>query len=99
MLISRAFNGYATPHLQSCQEDLTPFYPQFDRSSIDIVGEAKAAGVDPVKFTVEQLIATGPRIERAGLMSGSISPKDRRNNNADVARTLVSAAPRFVSAL
>ena len=34
-----------------------PFYPQFDRSSIEVVTEAKAAGVDPVKFTVDQLKA------------------------------------------
>ncbi|MFE1592933.1 nitrate reductase subunit alpha [Nocardia sp. NPDC058705] len=33
----------------------TPFYPQFDRSSLALADEAKAAGVDPVAYTVDQL--------------------------------------------
>ncbi|MFD4353958.1 nitrate reductase subunit alpha [Nocardia sp. NPDC058518] len=33
----------------------TPFYPQFDRSSLDLADEAAAAGIDPVAYTVDQL--------------------------------------------
>ncbi|GAD83585.1 nitrate reductase subunit alpha [Nocardia asteroides NBRC 15531] len=33
----------------------TPFFPQFDRSSLDLADAAKAAGVDPVQYTVDQL--------------------------------------------
>lgn len=33
----------------------TPFYPQFDRSSLDVVDEAQAAGKDPIGHVTEQL--------------------------------------------
>lgn len=33
----------------------TPFYPQFDRSSLDLADEAEAAGKDPVDHVTEQL--------------------------------------------
>ncbi|MFD4441408.1 nitrate reductase subunit alpha [Nocardia sp. NPDC058519] len=33
----------------------TPFFPQFDRSSLDLADEAAAAGIDPVAYTVDQL--------------------------------------------
>jgi nitrate reductase alpha subunit len=45
----------ADVQVEAVRNGWLPFYPQFDRSSIDIVKEAKAAGQDPVKFTVDQL--------------------------------------------
>ncbi|MFD3595028.1 nitrate reductase subunit alpha [Nocardia sp. NPDC058640] len=33
----------------------TPFYPQFDRSSLTLADEAKAAGEDPATYTANQL--------------------------------------------
>jgi len=45
----------ADVQVEAVRNGWLPFYPQFDRSSIEVVREAKAAGVDPVKFTVDQL--------------------------------------------
>jgi nitrate reductase alpha subunit len=45
----------ADVQVEATRNGWLPFYPQFDRSSIQVVKEAKAAGVDPVKFTVDQL--------------------------------------------
>jgi nitrate reductase alpha subunit len=45
----------ADVQVEAVRNGWLPFYPQFDRSSIEVVKNAKAAGIDPVKFTVEQL--------------------------------------------
>ena len=45
----------ADVQVEAVRNGWLPFYPQFDRSSIEVVKNASAAGVDPVKFTVDQL--------------------------------------------
>jgi nitrate reductase alpha subunit len=45
----------ADVQVEAVRNGWLPFYPQFDRSSIEVVNDAKAAGIDPVKFTVDQL--------------------------------------------
>jgi nitrate reductase alpha subunit len=45
----------ADVQVEAVRNGWLPFYPQFDRSSIELVKQAKAAGQDPVKFTVDQL--------------------------------------------
>jgi nitrate reductase alpha subunit len=45
----------ADVQVEAVRNGWLPFYPQFDRSSIEVVRQAKAAGQEPVKFTVDQL--------------------------------------------
>ncbi|MGE5571351.1 MAG: nitrate reductase subunit alpha [Rhodospirillales bacterium] len=45
----------ADVQVEAVRNGWLPFYPQFDRNPIELVHEAKAAGKDPVQFTVEQL--------------------------------------------
>ena len=40
---------------QAARLGWTPAYPTFDRNPLDLVDEAVGAGVDPVKYTVDQL--------------------------------------------
>ncbi|MGW9169854.1 molybdopterin-dependent oxidoreductase, partial [Agromyces sp. NPDC055657] len=40
----------------------TPFYPQFDRSSLDVVDEAKAAGREVPDYVAEQLASGGLKL-------------------------------------
>jgi nitrate reductase alpha subunit len=45
----------ADVQVEAVRNGWLPFYPQFDRSSIDVVRQAKAAGQDAVRFAVDQL--------------------------------------------
>jgi nitrate reductase alpha subunit len=45
----------ADVQVEAVRNGWLPFYPQFDRSSIEVVREAKAEGQDPVKFAVDRL--------------------------------------------
>src|SRR4029079_18842712 len=40
----------------------TPFYPQFDRSSLDVVDEAQAAGREVPDYVAEQLASGGLKL-------------------------------------
>ena len=46
----------ADVQVEAVRNGWLPFYPQFDRNPIEVVREAKAAGEDPVKFAVGQLM-------------------------------------------
>src|SRR5712692_3323624 len=47
----------ADVQVEAVRNGWLPFYPQFDRSSIEVVKDAKTAGQDPVQYTVDQLKA------------------------------------------
>jgi nitrate reductase alpha subunit len=57
---------------QSARSGWMPSYPQFDRSSLDLVDEADAAGVDPAEYTAQQL--------RDGTLRFAIEDPDAEQN-------------------